>query len=37
MWLAGAGAAILAYCLLSGQYIQFSLGGEYDEDTEEDE
>ncbi len=37
IWLAGAGAAILAYCLLSGQYIQFSLGGEYDEDAEEDE
>lgn len=37
LWLAGAGAAILAYCLLSGQYIQFSLGGEYDEDAEEDE
>ena len=36
LWLGGAGAAIVAYCLLSGQYISISLTGDYDEDEEED-
>ncbi len=36
LWLAGAGSAILAYCLLSGQYISISLNGDYEEGEEED-
>ena len=38
LWLTGAAAAVAAYFLLSGQYIDFSVGYEYDEDDEpEDE
>ena len=37
LWLAGAGAAIMAYCLLSGQYITFTLGADYDGEGDEEE
>lgn len=36
LWLTGAGLAIAAYFLLSGQYIQFSTDLGYDDDADDE-
>lgn len=36
-WLLAAGAAIAAYCVLSGQYVQFGIGPVYYEEEGEGE
>ena len=37
IWLAGAGLAVVAYCLLTGQFIEFTTDFGYDEDVDDDE